>query len=120
MDVANIALAVSIIILAPIVAALVYLVWRGAMVLLATAAGHGRVGLAAYVAAWVLLFPVMIVAGTVVGGAIVIGERTSRKNEMELQAAKDQENQNRMRPDASAETGLYDEELSDYEKRRGY
>ena len=50
----------------------------------------------------------------------VMAERAQRKYVAMQQALQDQRDFMQIQVNATARTGLYDEEMSDYEKRRGY
>ena len=76
--------------------------------------------MAPYFVAWIVLFPVMLVASLIQGVGAVMAERAQRKDVATQQARQDQRAFRQIKRNAMARTRLYDEELSDYEKRRGY
>src|SRR6056297_2453184 len=60
---------------------LLMLAFAGAIVMLSLAAAQGFVGLVAFVAAWVFLFPIMLVIAIVLGFVASLGERSEKKEE---------------------------------------
>ena len=117
---ASIGYAISILVLTPIAIALIYLVGLGAKALQGKAAESWSIGMVPYLAAWIVLFPAMLVASLILGVGAVMAERAQRKDVATQQALQDQRDFMQIQVIASARTGLYDEEMSDYEKRRGY
>ena len=117
---ASIGYAISILVLTPVAIALIYLVGLGAKALHGKAAESWSIGMVPYLAAWIVLFPAMLVASFILGVGAVIVERAQRKDVATQQALQDQRDFIQIQVNASARTGLYDEEMSDYEKRRGY
>ena len=117
---ASIGYAISILVLTPIAIALIYLVGLGAKVLQGKAAESWSIGMVSYLAAWIVLFPAMLVASLILGVGAVMAERAQRKDVATQQALQDQRDFMQIQVNATARTGLYDEEMSDYEKRRGY
>ena len=117
---ASIGYAISILVLTPIAIALIYLVGLGAKALQGKAAESWSIGMVPYLAAWIVLFPAMLVASLVLGVGAVMAERAQRKDVATQQALQDQRDFMQIQVNATARTGLYDEEMSDYEKRRGY
>ena len=117
---ASIGYAISILVLTPIAIALIYLVGLGAKALQGKAAESWSIGMVPYLAAWIVLFPAMLVASLILGVGAVMAERAQRKDVVTQQALQDQRDFMQIQVNASARTGLYDEEMSDYEKRRGY
>ena len=73
-----------------------------------------------YIAVWVVLFPVMLVVSLILGVGAIMAERTQRKDVVVQQARQNHRDFMQIQVNATARTGLYDEEMSDYEKRRGY
>ena len=117
---ASIGYAISILVLTPIAITLIYLVGLGAKALQGKATESWSIGMAPYLAAWIVLFPAMLVASLVLGVGAVMAERAQRKDVATQQALQDQRDFMQIQVNATARTGLYDEEMSDYEKRRGY
>ena len=117
---ASIGYAVSVLVLTPIAIALIYLVGLGAKALFGNAAERWSIGMVPYLVAWIVLFPVMLVASLIQGVGAVMAERAQRKDVATQQARQDQRDFMQIQLNATARTGLYDEEMSDYEKRRGY
>ena len=117
---ASIGYAISILVLTPVAIALIYLVGLGAKALQGKAAESWSIGMVPYLAAWIVLFPAMLVASLILGVGAVMAERAQRKDVATQQALQDQRDFMQIQVNASARTGLYDEEMSDYEKRRGY
>ena len=117
---ANIGYAVSILVLTPIAIALIYLVGLGSKALYGNAVERWSIGLVPYLASWVVLFPVMLIASLILGVGAIMAERAQRKDVVAQQARQDQRDFMQIQVNATARTGLYDEEMSDYEKRRGY
>ena len=117
---ASIGYTISILVLTPIAIALIYLVGLGAKALQGKAAESWSIGMVPYLAAWIVLFPAMLVASLILGVGAVMVERAQRKDVATQQALQDQRDFMQIQVNASARTGLYDEEMSDYEKRRGY
>ena len=117
---ASIGYAISILVLTPIAIALIYLVGLGAKALQGKAAESWSIGMMPYLAAWIVLFPAMLVASLILGVGAVMVERAQRKDVATQQALQDQRDFMQIQVNATARTGLYDEEMSDYEKRRGY
>ena len=62
----------------------------------------------------------MLVASLIQGVGAVMAERVQQKDVTTQQARQDQRDFMQMQLDATARTGLFDIEMSDYEKRRGY
>ena len=116
----SIGYAISILVLTPIAIALIYLVGLGAKALQGKAAESWSIGMVPYLAAWIVLFPAMVVASLILGVGAVMAERAQRKDVATQQALQDQRDFMQIQINATARTGLYDEEMSDYEKRRGY
>ena len=116
----SIGYAISILVLTPIAIALIYLVGLGAKALQGKAAESWSIGMVPYLAAWIVLFPAMLVASLILGVGAVMVERAQRKDVATQQALQDQRDFMQIQVNATARTGLYDEEMSDYEKRRGY
>ena len=100
--------------------ALIYLVGFGARASFGNAAERWSIGIVPYFVAWIVLFPVMLVASLILGVGAVMAERAQRKDVATQQALQDQRDFMQIQVNATARTGLYDEEMSDYEKRRGY
>ena len=119
-EAASIGYAISILVLTPIAIALIYLVGLGAKALFGNAAERWSIGMVPYLVAWIVLFPVMLVASLIQGVGAVMAERAQRKDVATQQARQDQRDFMQIQLNATARTGLYDEEMSDYEKRRGY
>ena len=117
---ASIGYAISILVLTPVAIALIYLVGLGAKALQGKAAESWSIGMVPYLAAWIVLFPAMVVASLILGVGAVMAERAQRKDVATQQALQDQRDFMQIQVNATARTGLYDEEMSDYEKRRGY
>ena len=117
---ASIGYAVSVLVLTPIAIALIYLVGLGAKAMFGNAAERWSIGMVPYLVAWIVLFPVMLVASLIQGVGAVMAERAQRKDVATQQALQDQRDLMQIQVNATARTGLYDEEMSDYEKRRGY
>ena len=117
---ASIGYAISILVLTPIAIPLIYLVGLGAKALQGKAAESWSIGMAPYLPAWIVLFPAMLVASLVLGVGAVMAERAQRKDVATQQALQDQRDFIQIQVNASARRGLYDEEMPDYEKRRGY
>ena len=117
---ASIGYAISILVLTPVAIALIYLVGLGAKALQGKAAESWSIGMVPYLAAWIVLFPAMLVASLILGVGAVMVERAQRKDVATQQALQDQRDFMQIQVNATARTGLYDEEMSDYEKRRGY
>ena len=117
---ASIGYTISILVLTPIAIALIYLVGLGAKALQGKAAESWSIGMVPYLAAWIVLFPAMLVASLILGVGAVMAERAQRKDVATQQALQDQRDFMQIQVNATARTGLYDEEMSDYEKRRGY
>ena len=117
---ASIGYAISILVLTPVAIALIYLIGLGAKALQGKAAESWSIGMVPYLAAWIVLFPAMLVASLILGVGAVMVERAQRKDVATQQALQDQRDFMQIQVNASARTGLYDEEMSDYEKRRGY
>ena len=117
---ASIGYTISILVLTPIAIALIYLVGLGAKALQGKAAESWSIGMVPYLAAWIVLFPAMLVASLILGVGAVMVERAQRKDVATQQALQDQRDFMQIQVNATARTGLYDEEMSDYEKRRGY
>ena len=117
---ASIGYAISILVLTPIAIALIYLVGLGAKALQGKAAESWSIGMVPYLATWIVLFPAMLVASLILGVGAVMIERAQRKDVATQQALQDQRDFMQIQVNATARTGLYDEEMSDYEKRRGY
>lgn len=117
---ASIGYTISILVLTPIAIALIYLVGLGAKALQGKAAESWSIGMVPYLAAWIVLFPAMVVASLILGVGAVMAERAQRKDVATQQALQDQRDFMQIQVNATARTGLYDEEMSDYEKRRGY
>ena len=117
---ASIGYAISILVLTPVAIALIYLIGLGAKALQGKAAESWSIGMVPYLAAWIVLFPAMLVASLVLGVGAVMAERAQRKDVVTQQALQDQRDFIQIQVNASTRTGLYDEEMSDYEKRRGY
>ena len=117
---ASIGNAISILVLTPIAIALIYLVGLGAKALQGKAAESWSIGMVPYLAAWIVLFPAMLVASLILGVGAVMVERAQRKDVATQQALQDQRDFMQIQVNATARTGLYNEEMSDYEKRRGY
>ena len=116
----SIGYAISILVLTPIAIALIYLVGLGAKALQGKAAESWSIGMVPYLATWIVLFPAMLVASLILGVGAVMAERAQRKDVATQQALQDQRDFMQIQVNATARTGLYDEEMSDYEKRRGY
>ena len=117
---ASIGYAVSVLVLTPIAIALIYLVGLGAKALYGNAAERWSIGMMPYLVAWIVLFPVMLLATLIHAVGAVMAERAQRKDLATQQARQDQRDFMQIQLNAMARTGLYDEEMSDYEKRRGY
>jgi len=117
---ASIGYAISILVLTPVAIALIYLIGLGAKALQGKAAESWSIGMVPYLAAWIVLFPAMLVASLILGVGAVMVERAQRKDVATQQALQDQRDFMQIQVNATARTGLYDEEMSDYEKRRGY
>ena len=60
---------------------LVRVVWDGAVLIFLFAGAQGFVGVAAYVACWIFMFPVMLVASLIVGLWVVLLARSIEKEE---------------------------------------
>ena len=117
---ASIGYAISILVLTPVAIALIYLIGLGAKALQGKAAESWSIGMVPYLAAWIVLFPAMLVASLILGVGAVMAERAQRKDVATQQALQDQRDFMQIQVNATARTGLYNEEMSDYEKRRGY
>ena len=55
------------------IAFVLFSIWVGCMVLFGLAAVQGFVGVAAFIACWIFLFPLMLAVSFLVGAVIVIG-----------------------------------------------
>ena len=77
---ASIGYAVSVLVLTPIAIALIYLVGLGAKALQGKAAESWSIGMMPYLAAWIVLFPAMLVASLIQGVGAVMAERVQQKD----------------------------------------
>ena len=87
---ASIGYTISILVLTPIAIALIYLVGLGAKALQGKAAESWSIGMVPYLAAWIVLFPAMVVASLILGVGAVMAERAQRKDVATQQALQDQ------------------------------
>ena len=62
------------------VIALIYLVGLGARALFGSAAERWSIGIVPYFVAWIVLFPVMLVASLIQGVGAVMAERVQQKD----------------------------------------
>lgn len=120
MDLFSISVAVSIIALAPIAVGLLYLAWRGGVSLYAKAAGRGSRDVAVYGLAWLIVFPFMLIYSVFAGVCLLIGERKERIDVAARSRTSATESRKENIESAASGAGLYEEEMSEYEKRRGY
>ena len=77
---ASIGYAVSVLVLTPMAIALIYLVGLGARASFGNAAERWSIGIVPYFVAWIVLFPVMLVASLIQGVGAVMAERVQQKD----------------------------------------
>ena len=103
---ASIGYAVSVLVLTPIAIALIYLTGLGAKALFGNAAERWSIGMVPYLVAWIVLFPVMLIASLILGVGAIMAERAQRKDVVAQQARQDQRDFMQIQVNATARTGL--------------